>query len=109
MFTTHLPCAHCAAVSASDGITHGYHPPDVREFYEPQGADQIVSAERVFLVAGVSATDAIWPRRRRAPRTAPISASRGERASNRNAVTASVADTHLRLRVEDAAFPRCGV
>lgn len=59
MFTTHHPCAHCAAVIVQAGIQHVYHPPVSASFMN-RWYDQITQAQEMFREAGVS-REVIWP------------------------------------------------
>lgn len=59
MFTTHHPCAHCAAVIVQAGIQHVYHPPVPTDFTN-RWYDQIIQAQAMFREAGVS-REVIWP------------------------------------------------
>lgn len=59
MFTTHHPCAHCAAVIAQAGIQHVYHPPVSASFMN-RWYDQITQAQEMFREAGVS-REVVWP------------------------------------------------
>lgn len=59
MYTTHHPCAHCAAVIIQSGLKTVYVPPTDAKFSERWYAG-IVEAQRMFQEAGVTVIT-VWP------------------------------------------------
>lgn len=55
VYTTHHPCAHCAAMIIQVGIEHVFHPPTGADFVN-RWYDNITHAQAMFREAGVSRT-----------------------------------------------------
>lgn len=53
IYVTHPPCARCAALIIQAGITQVITPPSTSTHFEVRWADDIASAQQMFLEAGV--------------------------------------------------------
>lgn len=53
IYVTHTPCARCAALIIQAGITQVITPPSTSTHFEVRWADDIASAQQMFLEAGV--------------------------------------------------------